>query len=60
MLVTAFISLWISNTAASSMMLPIVIAIVKQLIKYDKSFHVDTKSNQVSGFSFILNSLYLH
>jgi sodium-dependent dicarboxylate transporter 2/3/5 len=39
MIVTAFLSLWISNTAATSMMLPIIDAVVKQLIKADKSFH---------------------
>lgn len=38
MSVTGFLSLWISNTAATSMMLPIVIALVKQLAKYNKAF----------------------
>ena len=35
MLVTAFLSLWISNTVTTSMMLPVVNAVVKELIKHD-------------------------
>ena len=38
MYVTGFLSLWIQNTAAASMMLPIVIALVKQLSKYNKAY----------------------
>lgn len=38
MSVTAFLSLWISNTASSSMMLPIVVALVKQLARYNPAF----------------------
>lgn len=38
MSVTGFLSLWIQNTSAASMMLPIVVALCKQLIKYNKSF----------------------
>ncbi|RNA06658.1 solute carrier family 13 member 2, partial [Brachionus plicatilis] len=38
MTVTGFLSLWISNTASSSMMLPIVVALVKQLAKYNPAF----------------------
>lgn len=39
MLVTAFISLWISNAAATSIMLPIIDGVVKELIKYDTKYH---------------------
>lgn len=39
MLTTAFLSLWISNTAATSMMLPIVHAVVKKLIQHDSTYH---------------------
>ena len=38
MYVTGFLSLWIQNTAAASMMLPIVIALVKQLSRYNKAY----------------------
>ncbi len=38
MMVTGFLSLWIQNTAAASMMLPIVAALVKQVAKYNKAY----------------------
>jgi di/tricarboxylate transporter len=38
MSVTGFLSLWISNVASASMMLPITIAIVKQISKLDRTF----------------------
>jgi hypothetical protein len=38
MFLNAFLSLWIQNTSAASMMLPIIIALVKQLTKYDPSY----------------------
>ena len=41
MCLTSFLSLWIQNTSATSMMLPIVIALVKQLTKFDRSYHSD-------------------
>lgn len=55
MSVTGFLSLWISNTAATSMMLPIVIALVKQLAKYNKSFSEVEKvpKNKVNGENFL-------
>jgi hypothetical protein len=39
MILTSTLSLWIQNTSSASMMLPICIAIVKQLIKHDKMYH---------------------
>jgi di/tricarboxylate transporter len=42
MLATAFLSLWISNTAATSMMMPVISAVVKELIKNDPSYHHNT------------------
>jgi di/tricarboxylate transporter len=36
MCVTAFISMWINNSAATSIMLPVAVAIVDQLENYDK------------------------
>ncbi|XP_061164669.1 solute carrier family 13 member 2-like [Saccostrea echinata] len=43
MLPTWFLSMWISNTAATSMMLPILIAITEQMRKLDQTEHVDPK-----------------
>ncbi len=52
MAVTGFLSLWIQNTAAASMMIPIVVALVKQIAKYNKVYsqepHPHVKSNQVA------------
>ena len=39
MIVTAFLSLWISNTAATSMMMPIVLSSCFGLIKHDSLYH---------------------
>ena len=48
MYVTGFLSLWIQNTAAASMMLPIVIALVKQLAKFNPAYSgQNLKLNQV-------------
>jgi sodium-dependent dicarboxylate transporter 2/3/5 len=49
MLATAFMSMWISNTATSVMMLPIGIAIVKQL-----KDHPDTEENENTLFGKML------
>jgi di/tricarboxylate transporter len=54
MYVTGFLSLWIQNTAAASMMLPIVIALVKQLSKYNKAYAEPSQMERavnVSGIS---------
>lgn len=39
MLVSWFLSVWISNTATTAMMLPIVLSLVKNLVKLDTAFH---------------------
>lgn len=39
MCITGFLSLWISNTAVTAMMLPIVISLVKNIVKLDPVFH---------------------
>ena len=49
MMATAFMSMWISNTATSVMMLPIAIAIVKQL-----KDHPDTEENENELFGKML------
>ena len=38
MSITGFLSIWISNTATTSMILPIVISIVKELVKINPLF----------------------
>ena len=51
MSVAGFLSLWISNVASSSMMLPVVIALVKELTKLDATFtetNVTKKINAVA------------
>jgi di/tricarboxylate transporter len=50
MLTTAFLSLWISNVAATSMMLPIVEAVAKQLIKNNKQYRY--RHTSISGDPF--------
>ena len=44
MMISGFLSLWISNAASASMMLPITIEIVKQLIRTNKDEFVATPS----------------
>lgn len=39
MLVSWFLSIWISNTAITAMMLPIILSLVKNLVKMDTDFH---------------------
>ncbi len=48
MSITGFLSLWISNAAATSIMLPIVISVVKQLIKTDSRYH-DLDTHQIKS-----------
>jgi di/tricarboxylate transporter len=55
MITTSFLSLWINNTAATSMMLPVVQAVLEQLIKHDSVYHeksVNFNSGIYSGFNF--------
>lgn len=48
--VTGFLSLWISNAAVASMILPIVISIVRQLVIIDRTNkRVAKKINAISG-----------
>ena len=59
MYVTGFLSLWIQNTAAASMMLPIVIALVKKLSRYNKAYCSNTINLEYNGRvneSFTYNS----
>ncbi|MEL6390972.1 MAG: SLC13 family permease [Bacteroidota bacterium] len=55
MLATAFMSMWISNTATSVMMLPIGIAIVSQLKDYPET---DQNENEVFGKMLMLSIAY--
>ena len=59
MSITFFLSLWISNVAAASMMLPIVVAMVKEIAKIDPSFHSNTRNqNQVSPETDSIGNLF--
>lgn len=59
MAISGFLSLWISNTASASMMLPITIEIVKQLIRTNKEVFVKTPSagkiHRKASFSIYIN-----
>ena len=55
MLATAFLSMWISNTATSVMMLPIGMAIIKQLKDNPAT---DENENQVFGKALMLGIAY--
>lgn len=46
MITTAFLSLWISNTASTAMMLPVVEAVVQQLVKCEN----DMIEKNATGF----------
>ena len=51
MSVTSFLSLWISNVASASMLLPIVIAMVNEIACLDKTFSNGTpKLNSQGNF----------
>jgi hypothetical protein len=46
MSITGFLSLWISNVASASMMLPIIMAMVIQLAELDKTFAEERPKTQ--------------
>jgi di/tricarboxylate transporter len=39
MAVTAFLSMWSNNSAATSIMLPVVLAITQELERHEKDYH---------------------
>ena len=55
MLATAFMSMWISNTATSVMMLPIGLAIIKQL---KDNPHTEENENKIFGKMLMLSIAY--
>ena len=55
MLATAFLSMWISNTATSVMMLPIGVAIIKQL---QDNPNTEENENQIFGKALMLAIAY--
>ncbi|UJR27182.1 hypothetical protein I4U23_008478 [Adineta vaga] len=44
--VTAFLSMWINNSAATSIMLPVAIAISDELEHHERDFHNQNKANK--------------
>lgn len=57
--VTAFLSMWISNSAATSIMLPVVLAITDELERYEKELH-DKKRATKEASSAINGSDVVH
>jgi hypothetical protein len=53
MYLTGFGSLWITNTAATSMMLPIALALSKELVKHASGF--EKKFDTISGKLYFYN-----
>jgi di/tricarboxylate transporter len=63
---TGFLSIWISNTATASMIYPIVISIVQQLVILNPEFQTDADGNQVQdegffsfGLTFFIKNVFL-
>jgi sodium-dependent dicarboxylate transporter 2/3/5 len=50
MSVTAFLSMWINNSAATSIMLPVALAISDELQRHGKEYH-DRKQAMKAAFS---------
>ena len=55
MSVTGFLSVWISNTATTSMILPIVISIVKQIVRIDPRFKKDPKKIEIYELETVMH-----
>jgi di/tricarboxylate transporter len=47
MAVTAFLSMWISNSAATSIMLPVTLAICDELDRHRKDYHDKSQAIKV-------------
>lgn len=52
MIVTAFLSMWISNSAATAMMLPITNAILEQLKDIEMQIEEERQNTPVDDLSF--------
>jgi di/tricarboxylate transporter len=55
MSVTGFLSVWISNTATTSMILPIVISIVKQIVRIDPKFRKNQKKIEIYELETVMH-----
>jgi sodium-dependent dicarboxylate transporter 2/3/5 len=49
MITTSFLSLWISNTASTAMMLPVIEAVVQQLVKCENDIK---EKNFLGSYTF--------
>lgn len=58
MVATAFLSMWISNTATAMMMMPIGLAVVSQLTNYLNRSGSEGKHNRHFGMSLMLGIAY--
>jgi hypothetical protein len=66
MLITAFTSLWISNAASCSMILPMIYSVIEQLVVNDSTYHKVKRTGKnhlnlisIGTFLFILFSFFL-
>lgn len=51
MITTGFFSLWITNTAATALMLPIVDAVINELVKNDEEYQIkDANPSMLSNW----------
>ena len=57
--VTAFLSMWISNSAATSIMLPVVLAITDEFTRFERE-HAEKRGTVNRGFSAVNSNMCAH
>lgn len=56
MFVTAFLSMWINNSAATSIMIPAAMAIVDELENFEKNFSSNQENDEQEHEIFPVNN----